>query len=159
VAFTTALLPAERTRYLMGVGAPDDIIGAVADGCDIFDSVLPTRVARHGAFYTRQGRRNISNAGFREQTGPLDKDCDCAACRDYSAAYLHHLFAAGELLGMRMLTLHNLRFLGRLMADCRKAIDEGRFAEFSGEFLKGYRPTDEATRLEQKEKWRKRQGE
>ena len=153
VALTAALLPTDKTRYLMGVGAPEDIVTGVGLGCDIFDSVLPTRVARHGAFYTRVGRRNLRAAEFKLMDAPLEADCDCPACRNFSAAYLHHLYRAGELLSLRLLTQHNLRFLARLMADVRQAIEEARYAAFRDSFLAGYRPTDEAVRLDQKKKW------
>jgi queuine tRNA-ribosyltransferase len=158
VAVTTGLLPPDRTRYLMGVGAPDDIIEAINLGCDIFDSVLPTRVARHGAFYTRQGRRNIGNARYKDTQTPLEPECDCYACRHFSAAYLHHLFRAKELLSLRLLTIHNLKFLSRLTADCRHAIETGSFQAFRVEFLNGYAATNEGVRLAQKAKWLKRQG-
>ncbi len=153
VAETTPLLPAAKPRYLMGVGAPEDIVNAVALGCDLFDSVLPTRVARHGAFYTRAGRHNVRGTVYRQQDGPLDAACDCETCHSFSAAYVHHLFHAGELLGMRLLGLHNLSFYARLTGDLRQAIGAGKFTAFKQEFLAGYRPTDEAVRLSQKEKW------
>jgi queuine tRNA-ribosyltransferase len=158
VAATTELLPVDRTRYLMGVGAPDDIIEAVNLGCDIFDSVLPTRVARHGAFYTRLGRQNIGNARYKDAMTPLEPDCDCYACRHFSAAYLRHLFRAKELLSLRLLTIHNLRFLSRLTADCRQSIENGGFQAFRHEFLDGYTATNEEIRLAQKAKWRQRHG-
>jgi queuine tRNA-ribosyltransferase len=152
-ALTAACLPTDKPRYLMGVGAPEDLVNGVALGCDIFDSVLPTRVARHGAFYTRHGRRNLRAAQFRLLDGPLEDGCDCPACRNFSAAYLHHLFRAGELLSLRLMTQHNLRFLARLMADVRQSIENGNFSQFKDAFLADYRPTDEAVRLSQKEKW------
>ena len=152
-ALTTALLPPDKTRYLMGVGAPEDIVRGVDLGCDIFDSVLPTRVARHGAFYTRRGRRNLRAAEFKLLDAPLEAGCDCPACRNFSVAYLHHLYRAGELLSLRLLTQHNLRFLARLMADVRQSIENGKFNEFRDSFLADYRATDETVRLSQKKKW------
>jgi queuine tRNA-ribosyltransferase len=105
---TVALLPEGKPRYLMGVGSPEDIIEAVARGCDIFDSALPTRVARNGALFTWQGRRNISNAAYSQMEQPIIPDCNCYTCRNFSAAYLHHLFSCDELLAYRLATIHNL---------------------------------------------------
>ena len=152
-------LPQDIPRYLMGVGSPEDLVECVALGVDMFDCALPTRVARNGALFTRQGRVNIDNRRFSEMAGPLEEDCDCYACRNFSAAYLWHLFRAKELLGLRLATIHNLRFVLRLMADLREAIVEGRFDRFRRQFLDTYRPTDEVVRQEQKEKWLKARGD
>ncbi len=149
----TAILPADKPRYLMGVGSPEDIVQGVALGIDVFDSALPTRVARNGALYTAEGRRNIRNAAYRHQEGPIDPVCGCYTCRTFSAAYLHHLFRSQELLGLRLATVHNLTFMAGLIAKIRKAVRDGTFNEFKDDFLATYRPTDESVRLEQKQRW------
>ena len=150
---TAALLPQDKPRYLMGVGSPEDIIEAVAAGIDIFDSALPMRVARNGALFTRSGRINISNAKYKDMEEPLDANCGCYACRNFSVAYLHHLFRCGELLALRLATLHNLSFMSRLMADIRGAIAAGSFEAFRQDFLEAYKRTDEQARISQKQKW------
>jgi queuine tRNA-ribosyltransferase len=150
---TAALLPEDKPRYLMGVGSPEDLVECVARGIDIFDSALPTRVARNGALFTPSGRVNILNAAFAEEQQPLDPTCGCYTCRTFSAAYLHHLFKAKELLAYRLATIHNLTFISNLMHRMRDAILGGSFALFREEFLADYEPTDEITRLEQKQKW------
>jgi queuine tRNA-ribosyltransferase len=152
---TAALLPESKPRNLMGVGSPEDIIEAVARGCDIFDSALPTRVARNGALFTWQGRRNISNAVYSRIEQPIVPDCDCYTCRNFSAAYLHHLFSCDELLAYRLATIHNLGFIGNFMAKIRGAILDGTFTSFRDEVLANYQPTDEPIRLSQKQKWLK----
>lgn len=146
-------LPAGKPRYLMGVGAPEDLVNSVARGVDLFDCVLPTRVARNGALFTPDGRVNISNRRYAEMDAPLDAACDCYTCCNYSAAYLRHLFKAREMLGPRLASLHNLRFILRLMAAMRDAIIAGRFAEYRADFLARYRPTDESRRQTQKHRW------
>jgi len=153
---TAAFLPEGKPRYLMGVGSPEDIVEAVARGCDIFDSALPTRVARNGALFTWQGRVNITNAAYADMEQPVVEGCGCYSCRNFSAAYLHHLFNAGELLAYRLATIHNLSFLSELMSKIRGAIEDGTFAAFKKDFLAGYQPTDEPTRLAQKHKWREK---
>ena len=157
-AFTAERLPAEQPRYLMGVGAPDDLVECVARGVDMFDCALPTRVARNGALFTPKGRVDITAARFREQDAPLDASCDCYACRHFSAAYLNHLYRAGELLALRLGTLHNLRFVLRLMAGMRRAISDGTFESFRAAFLAQYVPTDEATRVANKARWMDERG-
>ncbi len=154
-AQTAALLPADKPRYLMGVGSPEDIVEAVAEGIDIFDSALPTRVARNGALFTRRGRISINNVRYKNMEEPLDVSCDCYTCRSFPVAYLHHLFRCGELLALRLATLHNLTFMHKLMQDIRAAVLDDSYAAFRGEFLKNYRVTDEEVRLEQKKKWLK----
>ncbi|HDP80649.1 MAG TPA: tRNA-guanine transglycosylase, partial [Spirochaetes bacterium] len=149
----TGILPPEKPRYLMGVGSPEDLVAGVARGVDMFDCVLPTRVARNGALFTATGRINIRKAEYATRDLPIDPSCDCYTCRHFSAAYLNHLFRAGEILGLRLATIHNLRFLQRLMADIRDSVLNGSFSPFSREFLEHYRPTDEATRVNQKQKW------
>jgi len=154
---TLPLLPEGKPRYLMGVGSPEDIVEGVARGIDIFDCALPTRVARNGALFTPTGRINIRNAAFKQMTGPVDDECDCYTCRTFSAAYLHHLFNARELLVYRLTTIHNLAFISRMMQQIRKAILGGSFEVFRKDFTATYKPTDEQTRIEQKEKWLRRQ--
>ncbi len=158
---TTPLLPVEKPRYLMGVGSPEDIVEGVAGGIDIFDSALPTRVGRNGALFTGKGRVNIRKAAYRRMDAPLDPDCDCYTCRNFSAAYLSHLFRSNELLGLRLATVHNLRFIANLMGKIRNSILAGTFKTFRKTFLSTYQTTDEQTRMEQKGKWlraREREG-
>ena len=150
---TNQLLPADAPRYLMGVGSPEDLVECVARGVDMFDCVLPTRVARNGALFVRQGRANIYTAVFKSTEGPIEDDCDCYTCRTFSAAYVHHLFKAKELLAYRLATIHNLRFVLRLMEEMRSAIIEGRFEEYRAEFHERFVPPDEKTRRIQKQKW------
>ena len=149
----TELLPGDKPRYLMGVGSPEDLVEGVSQGVDMFDCVLPTRVARNGALFTRTGRVNIANRRFAEQDAPLEEDCSCYACENFTAAYLWHLFKAKEVLGLRLASVHNLHFILRLMEGMRHAILEDRFESFRRDFHDTYRPTDEATRQRQKEKW------
>ena len=146
-------LPRDRPRYLMGVGAPDDLVQSIARGIDLFDCALPTRVARNGALFTSEGRVKITNARFREAAGPVEDGCDCYTCRTFSAAYLHHLYRAEELLAYRLGTIHNLRFVLRLMEQARQAITESRFSTFAATFLGAYRTPDEGTRMAQKDRW------
>ena len=150
---TASLLPENKPRYLMGVGAPEDIVDCVARGIDIFDCALPTRVARNGALFTRKGRVNIRRVAYRKMDRPIDPDCDCYTCRTFSAAYLSHLFRSEELLALRLATVHNLRFISSLVADIRSAILDGTFNTFRENFLANYKPTDEQTRFEQKQRW------
>ena len=147
------LLPQGRTRYLMGVGSPEDLVECVARGVDLFDCALPTRVARNGALFTPAGRVDITNRRFSRLGEPLQEGCDCYGCQNFSAAYLHHLFKAKELLGLRLASIHNLRFVLRLMEGMREAILEDRFRGFAGDFLARYRPTDEVSRQAHKEAW------
>ena len=153
VGFTAPLLPAGAPRYLMGVGAPEDLVECVARGVDMFDCVLPTRVARNGSLFTPTGRVNIAAARFKRMDAPIDGGCDCYACREYSAAYIHHLFRARELLAYRLATIHNLRFILRLMEEMRAAILGGRFAHYRREFHARFAPPDEGVRRDQKRKW------
>ena len=122
------------------------------------DCALPTRVARNGSLFTPQGRVDITKAKYEEQQGPLDESCDCYTCQNYSAAYLRHLVRAKELLGLRLASIHNLRFVLALMERIRKAILEDRFAAFREEFMDVYRPADEAARQRQKEQWLQTRG-
>jgi queuine tRNA-ribosyltransferase len=143
VTFTAPLLPDEKPRYLMGVGEPDDILQAVSKGVDMFDCVLPTRLARNAAMMTRRGRMNLRNARFAEQFGPVDIECDCPVCHRYSAAYIHHLFRAKEILAARLATYHNLYFYQKFLAEIRTAIRVGNLEQFQREFLQKYLPEEE----------------
>ncbi len=138
------LMPTDRPRYLMGVGTPEDILEAVARGVDLFDCVLPTRVARNGGLLTRRGRMNLRNARFAEDPNPIEPDCACYTCQHFSRAYLRHLFKAGEVLALRLATIHNLHFMLRLMDDVRAHIREGTYAQFKAAFLAQYTPPDQA---------------
>jgi queuine tRNA-ribosyltransferase len=154
---TVAFLPQDRPRYLMGVGSPEDIVEAVARGIDMFDSALPTRVARNGALFTWEGRRNIRNASYSRMEQPtIAVDCGCYTCRTFSAAYVHHLFTCDELLACRLATIHNLTFIHNLMQKIRGAILDSTFSSFKANFLARYKPTDEQLRISQKQKWLKR---
>ena len=136
--FAPDMLPTDRPRYLMGVGKPDDLVGAVERGIDMFDCVLPTRSGRNGQAFTWNGPLNLRNARHAEDTGPLDERCTCPTCASYSRAYLHHLHKSGEILGAMLLTEHNLGFYQQLMAAMRAAIAEGRFAAFARDFRRDY---------------------
>ncbi|HWK42665.1 MAG TPA: tRNA guanosine(34) transglycosylase Tgt [Croceibacterium sp.] len=136
--FAPGMLPADRPRYLMGVGKPDDLVGAVERGVDMFDCVLPTRSGRNGQAFTWNGPLNLRNARHSEDTGPLDERCPCPACTSYSRAYLHHLQKSDEILGAMLVTEHNLTFYQQLMQGMRDAISDGRFAAFAGDFRRNY---------------------
>ena len=137
--YSVAMLPADRPRYLMGVGKPDDIIEAVRRGIDMFDCVLPTRSGRTGQAFTADGPINIRNAKFAEDEGPIEAGCGCPACASYSRAYVHHLVRSGEILGAMLMTEHNLWFYQRLMQGLRNAIAEQRFTAHAASFLDSYR--------------------
>jgi queuine tRNA-ribosyltransferase len=132
--YAPAMLPADKPRYLMGVGKPDDIVGAVKRGIDMMDCVLPTRSGRTAQAFTPRGAVNLKNARHQDDPRPLDEDCACPACRSYSRAYLHHLFRSGEILSAMLLTWHNLQYYQDLMAGMRAAIAEGRFAAWEAAF-------------------------
>ena len=136
--YAPAQLPADRPRYLMGVGKPDDIVGAVERGVDMFDCVMPTRSGRTGQAFTRTGPINIRNARFAEDQGPLDPECACAVCATWTRAYVHHLVRAGEMLGAMLMTEHNIAFYEALMADLRAAIADGRLTAFANGFRGRY---------------------
>lgn len=136
--FAPDMLPQEKPRYLMGVGKPDDIVGAVERGIDMFDCVLPTRSGRNGQAFTWAGPLNIRNARFAEDTGPLDPRCTCPVCTTWSRAYLHHLVKAGEMLGAMLMTQHNIHFYQSLMQAIRDAIAAGQFAAFAADFRRDY---------------------
>jgi queuine tRNA-ribosyltransferase len=131
---TAPQLPTDKPRYLMGVGTPEDLVDAVEQGIDMFDCVMPTRNARNGHLFTRFGDVRIKNAIHKADTRPLDEQCECYCCCNFSRAYLHHLHRAGEILGARLNTLHNLHYYQELMRDIRAAIEQGRFAEFAAAF-------------------------
>ncbi len=131
-------MPSDLPRYLMGVGEPRDLLEGVEAGVDMFDCVLPTRNARNGSLFTSHGKVSIKQARFREDSKPLDPECQCNTCQHYSRAYLRHLYLSGEILGMRLNTLHNLHFFLNMMKNARNAILENRFAAFKKEFLEGY---------------------
>lgn len=152
----TPLLPADRPRYLMGVGAPEDLFECIDRGVDMFDCVMPTRVARNGALFTPGGRINVRNAAYRTVEDPVEPGCDCYTCRTFSLAYLNHLFRCEELLAYRLATIHNLRFMQRLMERIRAAIVDGSFAALKADFLAGYAVVREEIRAEQRAKWLKR---
>ena len=136
--FAPGMLPGEKPRYLMGVGKPDDIVGAVERGIDMFDCVLPTRSGRNGQAFTWAGPLNIRNARFAEDQGPLDPRCACPVCSGWSRAYLHHLVKAGEMLGAMLMTQHNIHFYQSLMQGIRDAVALGRFAAFASDFRRDY---------------------
>ncbi len=136
--FSAAMLPTDKPRYLMGVGKPDDLVGAVARGIDMFDCVLPSRSGRNGQAFTWGGPLNLRNARHAEDAAPLDPRCSCGTCTHYSRAYLHHLHKSGEILGAMLLTEHNLSFYQQLMAAMRDAISDGRFGAFAALFAADY---------------------
>ena len=131
-------MPSDKPRYLMGVGSPDYIFEAVERGIDMADCVMPTRMARNGGFLTSKGRVTIKNAVHRNDFGPIDDECQCYCCKNYSRAYLRHLFKENEILGARLATIHNLFFLINLMKNIRISIKEERFLEFKNDFYKKY---------------------
>jgi queuine tRNA-ribosyltransferase len=137
--FAADMLPADQPRYLMGVGKPDDIVGAVQRGIDMFDCVLPTRSGRTGQAFTADGPINLRNARFAEDQEPIEPGCPCPACARFERAYVHHLVKSGEILGAMLMTQHNLWFYQRLMQGLRDAIAENRLTEFAGDFLARYR--------------------
>ena len=155
---TIAYLPKDKPRYVMGVGSPEDIFEGVARGVDIFDSALPTRTARNGSLFTVLGRCDIQNARYKDLDEPVDAGCDCYTCHTFSVAYLHHLFKSKELLAYRLATIHNLRFILKLMEQIRQAILDGTFINLKDSFLANYQTTDEEVRLTQKQKWLQRFG-
>jgi queuine tRNA-ribosyltransferase len=149
----TPLLPAEKPRYLMGVGSPEDLVECVARGIDMFDCVLPTRVARNGALLTRDGRLPIKSTRFSRIDTPVEPDCDCYTCRNFSLGYLNHLFRAEELLAYRLNSIHNLRFMTRIAEEMRAAILAGTFRAYREEFLARYRTTDREAAVNQRAAW------
>ncbi len=136
--YTTPMMPKDKPRYLMGIGTPDYIFEAAISGIDMFDCVLPTRIARNGTAMTSSGRINLKNAKFKEDFTPLDAECDCYACKNYTKAYIRHLVKENEILGARLLTIHNLNFLLRLSENIRTAIKNDRLLDYKEEFYKKY---------------------
>ena len=136
--FTVPLLPAEKPRYLMGVGEPDDLVEATRRGVDIFDCVIPTRLARHGAALTHDGRLNLRNAQFATQDQPLEYGCRCYCCQNFTRAYLRHLLVAKEILGHHLLSVHNVHFLIQHMQAMRQAIIAGKLSAYADTFIKRY---------------------
>lgn len=137
-AYTAPLLPEDKARYLMGVGTPPDIINAIASGIDMFDCVIPTRNGRNGQAFTWDGDVQLRNAEYKEDFRPIDETCECFACRNHTRAYIRHLFNTQEILGLRLVSLHNLHFYVKLIQLSREAIKEDRFAEFKDMFIKRY---------------------
>lgn len=131
-------LDLQKPRYLMGVGQPEDILEAVEGGVDMFDAIIPTRLARHGTVFTYSGKVNIKNAKFETDKNPLEKNCDCYTCQKFSRAYIHHLLDVDEILGIRLTTLHNLRFMMRFMEDIRTSVGEGKFLGFKKRFMREF---------------------
>jgi len=146
VRFTAPLLPAERPRYLMGVGFPPDLLRAVREGIDLFDCVAPTRMGRNGTAFTDRGRLRLRNSSCREDPRPIEEGCECPTCRLYSRGYLNHLFRCGEMLGPMLVSTHNIWFYHRLMARSREAICGGRFAGFCDAFLRQYLKREDESR-------------
>ena len=129
-----AKMPADKPRYLMGVGTPEDIVHAVSNGIDMFDCVMPTRNARNGHLFTSKGLLRLRNSRYRQDTGPLDENCSCYTCQNFSRAYLHHLDKCREILGSQLNTIHNLHYYQQLMAGLREAIEQGRLSAFVSQF-------------------------
>mgnify|MGYP000871702700 CR=1 FL=1 len=144
LSWTAPLLPENKPRYLMGVGSPEDLLVGVEHGVDMFDCVLPTRLARHGVVLTLDGRLNLYNAVYTRDYSPISTECTCPACCSYSRAYIRHLLKANEILGVRLTTLHNLHFILQLMADVRASLLEGTFSSFKREFLSRYKTAEES---------------
>ena len=136
--YTVPLLPEDKPRYLMGVGSPDDLLEGVLRGIDMFDCVLPTRIARNGTAMTSQGKVVVRNASYAEDFTSLDSECDCYTCKNYTKAYLKHLIKCNEILGARLLTIHNLRFLLKMMENVREAIKEDRLLDYKKDFFEKY---------------------
>jgi queuine tRNA-ribosyltransferase len=141
VELTEPLLPEARARYAMGLGTPAQMVELIARGVDMFDCVLPTRVARNGTAFTRKGQFGLKGGAYKADFRPVEEGCECFACRHFTRAYLRHLLNVGEILGLRMLSVHNSHMFLKLMADVRAAIAAGRFAEFRREFIANYVPS------------------
>ena len=141
VGFTTRYLPPSQPRYLMGIGTPEELLEDISLGIDMFDCALPTRIARNGTVFTKKGQLTIRNAKYKEDPGPLDPECDCYTCRNYSRGYLRHLLWAREILGMRLTSYHNLYFLAHLVKEAAGAIKKDKFEKFKNEFIQEYQKT------------------
>jgi queuine tRNA-ribosyltransferase len=142
VEWSEAHLPENKPRYAMGLGTPPQMIELIARGMDMFDCVLPTRLARNGTAFTAGGTLNLKNAEFTMQKGPIEEGCVCRACRDFARGYIRHLIKAEEILGLRLITMHNLHFYLDLMRRARNAIEDGTFAELRAQFVAGYKVRD-----------------
>lgn len=138
IDYSVPYLPKDKLRYLMGVGEPLDILEGVERGVDIFDCVLPTRIARHGNAFTKNGKINIKNAKYKEDFTPIEDSCDCYACKNYTKAYIRHLINVGETFGQRLLSIHNIRFLTKLTEEIRESIKNDNFSSYKEEFIKNY---------------------
>ncbi|MBA3732754.1 tRNA guanosine(34) transglycosylase Tgt [Patescibacteria group bacterium] len=138
VEWCNSILPKEKPRHLLGIGEPIDLFGAVEKGCDLFDCVSPTRIARSGMFYTKEGRANLLNQKFREDLKPLDENCKCYACQNFSRSYIAHLFHAKEILGATLLSIHNIHFVVAMVDGMRETISSGNFEAYKQDFLKKY---------------------
>ena len=143
IDYAIKYLPLDKPRYLMGVGDPIDLLEGVERGVDMFDCVLPTRIARHGNAFTHSGKMNLKNSKFKEDFTPIEESCECYTCKNYTRSYIRHLLIAGEQLSGRLLSIHNIRFLIKLTEDIRKAIDEDKFDEFKEEFINKYEKNKE----------------
>ena len=139
IDYAIKYLPSDKPRYLMGVGDPIDLFEGVMRGVDMFDCVHPTRLARHGHAFTLDGKINMKNAKYKEDFTSIDSECDCYCCKNYTKAYIRHLIVANETLGQRLLSIHNLRFLIKIMENIRKSIQNDRFLEYKGEFMNRYK--------------------
>jgi queuine tRNA-ribosyltransferase len=138
VFWCNSILPEEKPRHLLGIGEPEDLFMAVENGCDLFDCVAPTRNGRNGTVYSLKGKIHLANSEYRDDSFPLDNDCDCYACRNFSRGYIAHLFRSHEMLAGTLASIHNLRFIIRTVDKMRQAIEEGNFAEYKKDFLKKY---------------------
>ena len=139
IEYAIKYLPIDKPRYLMGVGEPIDLLEGVERGIDMFDCVLPTRLARHGNAFTRKGRINLKNNKFKDDFSPIEETCDCYACKNYTKAYIRHLIVCDEMLGGRLLSIHNIRFLVKEMEEVRESIKNNKFKEYKDEFIKNYK--------------------
>ena len=137
--YTAPLLPDDKPRYLMGVGLPQDMLEAIASGVDMFDCVIPTRNGRNGQAFTWNGELQFRNAVHKEDQGPIDETCDCYTCKNHSRSYIRHLFNTEEIMGLRLVSLHNIHFYVKLMTLSRRAIDQDRFMEFKDRFNASYK--------------------
>jgi len=142
VEFIAPKMPKDKPRYLMGVGTPEDLIFSIGHGVDMFDCVMPTRNARNGWLFTRHGDIKIKNAKYKDDLMPIDPDCDCYTCQNFSRSYLHHLFKIGEMLGSRLNTLHNLFFYKKIMLEATDAIKNNNYLAFQKNFFKTRKTSD-----------------
>ena len=151
IEITEPFLPANKARYAMGLGTPAQMIELIARGVDMFDCVLPTRVARNGTAFTRRGAFGLKGGAYKADFRPIDEGCDCFACRHFTRAYLRHLLNVNEILGLRMVSVHNSHLFLKIMADVRMAIAAGTFAEFYRDFIANYVPSRKVLSARQKE--------